>query len=83
MNRKKFLRRLVQSQTNVRFADVVWLAEGFGFRRSRTAGSHHIFLHACGAMLNQQNVGGQAKPYQINQFLKLVEQYDLTLGEES
>jgi len=31
--------------------------------------------------LNLQSVGGQAKPYQIRQFLKLVEQYNLTLED--
>ena len=29
------------------------------------------------------HVGGQAKPYQIRQFLRLVERYNLTLEEES
>jgi len=28
-----------------------------------------------------QEVGGEAKPYQIRQFLKLVEEYNLTLEE--
>ena len=83
MNRKKFLRKLVESQTNVRFADVVWLAEGLGFHLSRVSGGHHIYAHrSLPAQLNLQNVNGQAKPYQIKQLLKLIEQYDLTVGEE-
>jgi predicted RNA binding protein YcfA (HicA-like mRNA interferase family) len=82
MNRRKFLRKLLQSQTNVRFADVVWLAEGLGFRLSRVAGSHHIYAHpSIPAQLNLQNVSGQAKPYQIKQLLKLIERYDLTVEE--
>jgi hypothetical protein len=33
-------------------------------------------------LLNLQELGGQAKPYQIRQFLKLVEKYDLRLEED-
>ena len=29
-----------------------------------------------------QNDNGQAKPYQIRQFLRLVERYNLSLGED-
>jgi hypothetical protein len=32
-------------------------------------------------MLNLQNVGGKAKPYQVKQFLKVIETYNL-LEEE-
>jgi predicted RNA binding protein YcfA (HicA-like mRNA interferase family) len=83
MNRRKFLRKILQSQTNIRFADIIWLVEGFGFRLNRTAGSHHIYIHTpTGAMINIQSVHGQAKPYQITQLLKLIEQYDLTLVDD-
>ena len=30
---------------------------------------------------NIQNFGGKAKPYQVKQFLQLIEQYNLQLGE--
>jgi hypothetical protein len=33
-------------------------------------------------LLNLQEVRGQAKPYQIRQFLRLVERYALSLEEE-
>ena len=83
MNRRKFLRRLLQSQTNVRFTDLVWMAEGMGFHLDRTRGSHHIFVHpGVPSPLNLQNVNGEAKPYQVKQFLKLVEEYNLILSEE-
>jgi HicA-like toxin of HicAB toxin-antitoxin system len=61
---------------------MVKLAESFGFRLSRSSGSHHIFAHpAVKELLNLQEVKGKAKPYQIGQFLKLVEKYDLMQGE--
>jgi predicted RNA binding protein YcfA (HicA-like mRNA interferase family) len=80
MNRKQLLRRLVQGHLhNVIFADFCHLVEGFGFRLLRVNGSHHIFGQpACPELVNLQNVGGQAKPYQIRQFLRLVERYNIS-----
>jgi len=50
---------------------------------SRAKGSHHIFVHPrVRELLNLQNVGGKAKPYQILQFLRLVERYNLTMVDE-
>lgn len=34
-------------------------------------------------LVNLQEVDGEAKPYQIRQFLRLVERYALTLEEQS
>jgi predicted RNA binding protein YcfA (HicA-like mRNA interferase family) len=80
MNRRKLLTRILSGSTNVQFSDMVDLVAGFGFRVSRVDGSHHIFVHpAVAELVNLQEVGGQAKPYQIRQFLKLVERYDLRL----
>jgi hypothetical protein len=33
-------------------------------------------------MVNLQEVNGKAKPYQIQQFIQLVERYNLELGDE-
>jgi hypothetical protein len=47
------------------------------------SGSHHIFTHPdIGAMLNVQEVRGEAKPYQIRQLLRIVERYNLTIEEQ-
>jgi hypothetical protein len=63
---------------NVRFSDFRKLVEAFGFELDRMHGSHHIFVHPdIPELLNLQDVGGQAKPYQIRQFLRLVERYNL------
>lgn len=62
--------------------DFVDLTEGF--RLSRVQGSHHIFVHPVVAeLVNVQNVGGQAKPYQVRQVLKLVEHYHLRLSDDT
>ena len=56
---------------------------GFGFRLARTRGSHHIFTHPdVPELVNLQELGGKAKPYQIRQFLALVERYDLRLEDD-
>ena len=84
MNRRKLLRRLAHGAlNNVAFRDMIALAEGFGFRLVRTSGSHHILGHpSVPEMVNLQEVRGEAKPYQIRQFLTLVERHSLTLEDE-
>lgn len=83
MKKLKLLKRALAGSKNFRFEELVTLAEAFGFRLSRVQGSHHIFVHAeIPELLNLQNVEGQAKPYQIRQFLRLIERYNLSLGEE-
>ena len=82
MNKRKLLRKILGGSKNVRFADMIRLAEGFGFRLARTEGSHHIMVHPeVPRPLNLQEVHGQAKPYQVRQFLKLIEQYNLALED--
>jgi len=62
---------------------MIELVEGFGFRLSRTDGSHHIFVHPdIPELVNLQEVKGQAKPYQMRQFLKLIERHSLRLEED-
>ncbi len=63
---------------------MVSLVEAFGFQSSRVSGSHHIFEHpAVPELVNLQNVKGQAKDYQVRQFLTIIEQYNLTLPKQS
>ncbi|MBK6407048.1 MAG: type II toxin-antitoxin system HicA family toxin [Holophagales bacterium] len=74
--------KALQSPHNLRFAEVCSLAEAFGFRLSRTGGSHHIYVHpAIPELLKLQEVQGQAKAYQIRQLLQLVERHNLEIGD--
>jgi len=83
MKRKKVLQKIIEGSKNIRFADMVNLVEGFGFHLSRVHGSHHIFIHPnIPEPVNLQDVKGEAKPYQVKQFMKLVEKYNLHLGEK-
>ena len=69
---------------NVSFSDMRRLARAFGFRQLRVRGSHHIFSHpAITELLNLQDRSGQAKPYQIRQFLQLVAANNLRMRGES
>ena len=82
MNKRKLLQKILDGSKNVRFQDMVALVQAFGFRLARVQGSHHIFTHpGIPELVNLQDVHGQAKPYQIKQFLKLVERYNLMLEE--
>ena len=83
MNRNKLLERLNEaSLQNVSFADFVSLLRGFGVYVHHVRGSHHIFRHPdLRDRLNLQEDRGEAKPYQIREFLDLVERYNLQLED--
>lgn len=77
------LKKIMGGSKNIRFADMVNLVRGFGFELSRTEGSHHIFFRTdIPELVNLQNVKGQAKPYQMRQFLRLAEKHNLKLEDE-
>ena len=83
MNRRKLLQRILSGSTNVRFDDMLKLTQAFGFQLARVKGSHHILVHPqVPRPLNLQEVGGQAKPYQVRQFLRLVEQYSPSMEDQ-
>ena len=82
MNMKRLLEKILAGSRNISFNDFIALVEAFGFELSRTRGSHQIYEHPdVREILNLQNVNGQIKPYQVRQFLQLVEQYSLKLEE--
>ena len=84
MDPERLLARLARGDlANVSFSDMRRLVESFGFELRRTRGSHHIFVHPeILELLNLQEVRGEAKPYRIRQFLRLVERYALSLEGE-
>ena len=82
MNKRKLLVKALTSPKNLHFSEMVALVEAFGFGLSRISGSHHIFEHPnVPELVNLQEVGGRAKPYQIKQFLALVERHTLHLED--
>jgi predicted RNA binding protein YcfA (HicA-like mRNA interferase family) len=83
MNKRKLLAKAIIGSKNLRFSEAVRLAEAFGFRLSRVRGSHHVFSHpTLRELVNLQEVGGKAKPYQVRQLLDLVERYNIQIDGE-
>jgi predicted RNA binding protein YcfA (HicA-like mRNA interferase family) len=82
MRARKIYEKLLASPHNVRFADLCRVVEAFGYSLDRIRGSHHIFEHPEATRpLNLQSYHGEAKPYQIRQFLRDVEEFHLTLND--
>ncbi|MCX5794801.1 MAG: type II toxin-antitoxin system HicA family toxin [Elusimicrobia bacterium] len=79
MKPEELLRRIRTERHNVRFRDFIRLAEAHGFGFDRQHGSHCVYKHPCGAVLNLQERDGEAKPYQLLQFLELVDAYGLRM----
>lgn len=84
MKKRKLLGKVLSGSKNIQFNEMVTLIEAFGFSLSRISGSHHIFKHPeVPELINIQNRNGQVAPYQIRQFLMIVEQYNLALEDEA
>ena len=82
LDKRKLLARLLNNRKNVRYNDFVILVEAFDFRHMRTEGSHNIYKNeAVSEIINIQNEKGEAKPYQIKQFLAIVEKYNLRMED--
>jgi predicted RNA binding protein YcfA (HicA-like mRNA interferase family) len=83
MKPRKTLEKSLAGSKNIRFDDIAALARALGFELARVSGSHHIFVHPdVPVPLNIQEIGGKAKPYQVRQLLRLIEEHDLTLGDD-
>ena len=83
MKKRKLLEKVLSGSKNIQFNEMVKLIEAFGFSLSRITGSHHIFSHPdLPEIVNIQNKKGQVTPYQVRQFLLLIEQYNLQLEDE-
>jgi predicted RNA binding protein YcfA (HicA-like mRNA interferase family) len=83
VKKRKLLARIISGSKNIRFAEFTALFEAFGFILKRISGSHHIYKHpdVPDLLSVQPDSKDQAKPYQIKQFLKLVEEYSLSLDD--
>ncbi len=84
VKKHKLYQRLVNNQKNIKFSQLVTLIEAFGFELDRIKGSHHTYKHTAisEAFLQiQPDKNGEAKPYQIKQFLSLIEEYNLRMRD--
>lgn len=82
-NIQKLFDKIKNNPKDVRFNDICRLAEYFGFTYRGGKGSHGVYTRkGIYEILNFQNVNGKTKPYQVRQFLKIVEDYNLTIKGE-
>ena len=83
MNKRETYLHLKNHAKNIRFDLLCNSAEMFGFTCRGGRGSHRIFVREdVREMLNFQDVGGKAKPYQVKQLCKVIEDYSLLEGDD-
>jgi hypothetical protein len=77
---ESLLQRARHAPASIRFDEICRLAECHGFGRARQKSSHVLYKRAgfIGVM-NFQNVGGMAKPYQVRQLLGVIDELGLTI----
>lgn len=79
---KLFARPLTNPRQCIAFRDFLSLLSAFGFTHLRTKGSHQSWHHpAAPRPLIVQPRGKDAKPYQVQQFLDMIEELGLKLDE--
>jgi predicted RNA binding protein YcfA (HicA-like mRNA interferase family) len=85
VKKRKLLLKIFSGSKNIRFDEFTALLGAFGFELKRISGSHHVYKHPSSPDLLsvQPTSNQQAKPYQLRQFLKLIEEYNLTLQDDS
>ena len=69
-----------RSPANVRFGDLRRLVEAVGYSFRRQKGSHLVFTHGARPdlpMVNLQSDGANAKPYQVRQIVRLIDEHNL------
>ena len=78
--KQKLFQKIANNPENLRFEDFVRLIKAFGFELERINGSHYIYFHQdFPVRLNIQSFHSQAKAYQVEQFLRLVEALGLSM----
>ena len=78
MKKRSIYDNLIHNPKNIRFEGLCHAAEKFGFVCRGGKGSHRIYvMEGIVEMLNFQDIGGKAKPYQVKQLCKVIEKYSL------
>ena len=78
---KLYARLLANPRQSIAFRDFEKLLTAFGFEHARTKGSHRQYVHPkVPRPFPVQPVGKDAKPYQVREFLELIEEHSLYMG---
>ncbi len=76
MSRKdKLIKKILRNPSNVRFNDACLVAEWLQFEKKAGKGSHTVYVHPSGIMLNFQNRKGFILAYQGDQLAKAIKKY--------
>ena len=69
--------------SGLRFSELCHLAECFGFTHARQKGSHVMYKRpGYFGLMNFQDDGGNAKPYQVRQLLRAIKELGLVNNDE-
>lgn len=75
---KLYERLLANPRATISFRDFEKLLKAFGFEHARTTGSHRQYVHPMlSRPLPVQPSSKDAKPYQVREFLELVQEHGL------
>lgn len=75
---KLYTRLLANHRVALSFKDFERLLRAFGFEHDRTVGSHRQYVHAAVPRpFPVQPSGKDAKPYQVREFITMVDEYGL------
>jgi predicted RNA binding protein YcfA (HicA-like mRNA interferase family) len=78
MKKHEVYEKLKKNPKSINFQTLCEAAELFGFRFRGEKGSHRIYIKkGIQEMLNFQNVKGEAKDYQVKQFIRIIEKHNL------
>jgi predicted RNA binding protein YcfA (HicA-like mRNA interferase family) len=73
----KLIQNFLANPPDVRFEDVRYVLEAFGFREKRSRGSHHTFENEEGEVIVIPKKGGQkVKRFYIQRIVELLELED-------
>jgi predicted RNA binding protein YcfA (HicA-like mRNA interferase family) len=79
---KLYAQLLATRKVTLTFRDFERLLLAFGFALARQSGSHRVYIHpACSRPIIVQPRGADAKPYQVREFLDMIEAFRLTLDD--
>lgn len=78
MSKKDIFQHLKEHPKSIRFDEFCNIIISFGFTPKGGKGSHRVFIReGIPAIMTIQNCEGKAKPYQVRQFCKIIEKYQL------
>jgi predicted RNA binding protein YcfA (HicA-like mRNA interferase family) len=78
VSRKDHFQYLKENPKNIRFEEFFNIIISFGFSFKGGKGSHRVFAReGIPTIMTIQNCEGKAKPYQVRQFCKIIELYNL------